>query len=240
MNLSNRHLRVLLPAALAALPLLLASAAQADVRDRSKTREITRTAPSGKQTNRITERARLGNSTTSSTTVTGPDGRTATRNSNGQYDEQTGTWTRHSESVGPNGRTAATDATVVRTDSGYVRDVTHTGPAGGTSTRHTEANYDPATRTATRSSTATGPDGKTVASNATTVRTEDGYQRDVTKTGPEGKTVTAHTDAVIDREAGTAQRTTTVTGPDGKTATREVNRTWTPRTKDAPAGESAE
>jgi hypothetical protein len=206
---------------------------QAEARDRATSREVTRTGPNGQQMHRETERARVGNTVSSSTTVTGPNGRAATRASNGQYDPDTRTWTRHSESTRPNGKTSTTDATAVKTENGYVRDVTHVGPNGGTSTRHSEASYDPATQTLTRSSVATGPNGQSVTTNAATVRTEDGYQRDATRTGPNGQTITAHTDAAIDREAGTAQRTTTVTGPNGKTATKEVTRTWTPRDGDA-------
>ncbi|MFL6549613.1 MAG: hypothetical protein ACJ8OJ_13025 [Povalibacter sp.] len=232
MNLSNR-VRSLLPTAAAALPLILSVlSAQADARDRVGERDITHTGANGRETHRTTERARVGNAVSSNTTVTGTDGRSATRTSNGQYDPETKTWTRHSESTGPNGKTATTDATAVRTDNGYVRDVTHTNPSGETSTRHSEGTYDPATQTWSRSTVATGPDGKSATTSATTARTDSGYQRDLTRTGPNGQTTTAHTDAVIDREAGTAQRTTTVTRPNGATATKEVTRSWTPKSAD--------
>jgi hypothetical protein len=77
--------------------------------------------------------------------------------------------TRPATSTGPNGKTSNCDSTTTRTDNGYVRDATRTGPNGNTVSSNTVASYDADTKTATRSTTVVGADGKT--SSAVTTKT---------------------------------------------------------------------
>jgi hypothetical protein len=49
---------------------------------------------------------------------------------------------------------------VQKTDTGYTRDVTHTGPNGKTVTTDGSANYDSSTGTLTQQRTVTGPNGQ--------------------------------------------------------------------------------
>jgi hypothetical protein len=121
---------------------------------------VTRTGPEGRTARRDTTRTATEHGFESSTSVTGPGGKTATREQTGNYDPATKTWTRDANSVGPNGKTASTEAVVQKTDSGYTRDVTHTGPNGKSVTTQGSGSYDASTGTLTQERTKTGPNGK--------------------------------------------------------------------------------
>ena len=87
--------------------------------------------------------------------------------------------------TGPAGKTATTHDEVHRTEGGYTRETTHTGPNGGVTTRNAAGSYDAETKTWTRDATTTRPDGSTATSHSERTRTEDGYQRSATHTGPQ-------------------------------------------------------
>jgi len=57
-------------------------------------RNVSRTGPNGKTSSRSTAVTPTGNGYNKSTTVTGPQGSTATRQAEGQWDPETKTWTR--------------------------------------------------------------------------------------------------------------------------------------------------
>ena len=99
---------------------------------RSVNHTVTRTGTEGRSASRSTTKTITDNGYQRSTTATGPNGQTATHNATGAYNADTKTWTRDASSVGPNGGTTSTNATVQKTDSGYTRDVTHTGVNGNT------------------------------------------------------------------------------------------------------------
>ena len=163
MSILRRSVRALLPAALAAVPLLAGFvSAPANAGERSHT-----------------------------AVRTGANGKTATRTGNSNYDASTGTFTRDVATTGPNGNTSSAHIEVVRTEDGFERSATRTGPDGKTATSstavaRTEDGY-------TRDSAKTGPNGKTVttavagsydAETNTATRTR-------TTTGPDGQTSTA-------------------------------------------------
>lgn len=213
----------LLSAAIA-LPFVMAvTAAPADAGERS--RKVVRTGPNGQQVQATHNRSMQNGQYSANSTWTGPNGKTATRNTTGQYDAEAGKWTRDTQSVGPNGATSSTHAEVQRTESGYSRDVTHTGPSQETQSHadfvRTEDGFE-------RNKAVTGPNGKTSTSATTLTRTDDGYVRDRTVTGPHGKTMTQHTEANYDADTHTATRIRTTTGPTGQTVTQEVTRTVQP------------
>ncbi|HCR11881.1 MAG TPA: hypothetical protein PKD41_12070, partial [Solidesulfovibrio sp.] len=64
---------------------------------------------------------------------------------------------RKSTVTGPGGRSATNEATTVRTPGGYSRSATTTGPNNNAVTRNSAGQYNPATRTWSSGSTATGP-----------------------------------------------------------------------------------
>jgi hypothetical protein len=196
MKSAHRTLHSLLLATALALPLLTAAAVDAEAGER--TRKITRTGADGRQAQAVQHRRFQDGQYHATTTWTGPNGKTARRETYGTYDKDAGQWTRDTTSVGPNGKTRNTHAEVQRTDSGYTRDVVHTGPQGEMRL-HTDF-----------------------------VRTENGFEMNKSITPPNGKTITQQTVMTYDPESHTATSVRTMTGPNGQTVTREVTRTWTP------------
>ena len=105
---------------------------------------VTRTGPAGNSATRNTTATATANGFESSSTVTGSNGKTASRSQTGTYDPATKTWTRSANSVGPNGKTASTDVVVQKTDTGFTRDVTKTGPNGKTTSTSRQTTVTPA------------------------------------------------------------------------------------------------
>lgn len=183
---------------IASLTVDVANAGERPRAGQSVHRTTTHTGPQGNTSTRVHDRTVTDNGFKSSTAVTGPNGKTASREQTGAYDASTGTWTRNATSTGPNGKTASTNAVVQKTEDGYTRDVTRTGP-----------------------------DGKTATSSAEVVKTENGYTRDVTRTGPNGNTTTIAASGNYDASTGTYTQERTKTLPNGETSstTRTVTKT---------------
>jgi hypothetical protein len=110
----------------------------------SVNRTTTHTGPQGRTATRQHNRTITDNGFNSSTQVTGPNGKTASRQQTGAYDAATGTWTRNAASTGPNGKSTSTSAVVQKTDDGYTRDVTRTGPNGNSATKTQTVTRTPA------------------------------------------------------------------------------------------------
>ena len=127
----------------------------------STSRTVTRTGVEGRAATRSTNKTITENGYQRSSTATGPNGKTATRNATGAYNPETKTWTRDASSVGPNGGVSSTNATVQKTDTGYTRDVVKTGPNGNTVTKNASSSYDASTGTLTQQRTIIGPNGAT-------------------------------------------------------------------------------
>lgn len=115
-------------------------------------RTILRTNGSGQTASRQIVTQRTGSGYTKSTTAAGVQGNTATRSARGTWDPATKTWSRSASTTGSAGRTAASSSTV--TTNGYVKSSTVTGPRGNTASRTTQGNWDPDTKTWTRTTTA--------------------------------------------------------------------------------------
>lgn len=93
---------------------------------------------------RHTERQRTDNGHTSHTEWTDRDGRTATRDATVTRDPEAGTRTRDVTYTGRNGGVTTVDDVTQRTDNGYTRNTTVTGPNGATGTRHVTVACDKA------------------------------------------------------------------------------------------------
>jgi hypothetical protein len=102
--------------------------------------------------------------------------------------------------TGPNGLSTQRVTSRVRSGDTVTSHSTVTGPKGKTASRSSAVSYDPATKTLTRDTVATGPNGKAVTTDATTVRTDNGVHRDVVKTGPNGNTVTHRTETTVSKK----------------------------------------
>lgn len=178
--------KILLSAAVAAPFVMAVSATTAAAGERA--RNVTRTGPDGKQLQGMRNRSLQDGHYESHSSWTGANGKTASRDTVGDYDADTRKWTRDTTSVGPNGKTATTHAEVQKTDTGYSRDVTHTGRDGQQSSSHTD--FVKTEDGFERSKTMTGPNGKTTTADTTLTRTEDGSVRETVITRPNGETVT--------------------------------------------------
>jgi len=86
-------------------------------------------------------------------------------------------------------------SSISRTRNGdsATRSVTRTGPHGRSIVHNGSASYDPASKTFTRSSSTTGPNGGTTSSTGTIVGTGNGTVRTTSFTGLNGQT---HTEQV--------------------------------------------
>jgi hypothetical protein len=170
----------------------LATAAHAD-----RTRSSTRTFSNGQSVQRqaAVKHSEPG-SVSRSRSVQGSNGKMATSEFARNYDASTQTLSRDRVVTGPNGQTASRNSDVMRTENGATRDVVRTGPEGKTVASHGEiaregntvtgsrtvtgpegatvsrdgiATYDAATQTLTQTRITTVPEGET--STKTTTRT---------------------------------------------------------------------
>ncbi len=89
-----------------------------------------------------TEVQRTEHGHTRSDTWTGDNGKSATRDAEVVNDRATQTRTRDVQWTGPNGQQATRTDVTQRTDNGYTRDSTATGPRGGTVERDVVATHD--------------------------------------------------------------------------------------------------
>jgi hypothetical protein len=94
-----------------------------------------------------TQHARTQDGRTRHDEVTGPQGRSATRDATVVNDREAGTHTRDVVATGPNGRQATRHDVAQRTADGHARGSTVTLPDGRTATRDVTATHDPATGT---------------------------------------------------------------------------------------------
>lgn len=194
--------------------------------DNGYVRDATRVGPNGNSTSTHTEAVRTENGRSINTTVTGSNGGVSTRATD-VVRTDTGS-ERNTVVTGPNGRSATANTVVTRTGDGVASSTVVTGPNGQTMSREGSTSYDADTRTLSRTSTTTGPNGNTATFNSTATRTEDGYVRDASRTGPNGNTVTSNTVGSYDADTQTATRSTTVTGPQGQPRSTVTSSTFTP------------
>lgn len=114
-------------------------------------RNVSRTGTDGKTASRSINTTRSASGYNRSTTYTGPQGNTASRNAQGQWDPATKTWTKSVNAAGASGQSATRNTTASRTDNGYTKSTTVTGPQGNSATRSVNGQWDPETKTWTKS-----------------------------------------------------------------------------------------
>jgi len=148
MTAANFKLGALAAATALALVIGMPSAQADDSRPRTRAAQAAQPAerharpnlPRGDRTVHV-ERQRTDNGHTSQRVVTGPNGRTASRDAVVQNDPQAGTRTRDVTYTGPNGNVRTVNDATQRTDDGYTRTTTATGPKG-TATREVTVSCD--------------------------------------------------------------------------------------------------
>jgi hypothetical protein len=152
---------------------------------------------------RHTERTRTQDGRTRHDEVTGPRGRSASRDATVVTDRDAGTHTRDVVATGPNGGQATRRDVAQRTDDGYTRNSTVTLPDGRTATRDATVVNDRDAGTRTRDAVTTGPNGGTRTLNDEVQRTEDGFTRSTSVTNPNGSSATRDVTATYDPATGT-------------------------------------
>jgi hypothetical protein len=151
---------------------------------------------------RTTERQRTENGHMRRDTVTGPEGRTATRDAVVTNDRDAGTRTRTVDYTGPNGQTASVDSVTTRTEDGFTRSTTATNPQGETATRDMTVVRDKEAGTTTRTANYTTFEGREGSMSDVIQRTEDGYSRDTVRNFPNGQTHNRSVDVACDMDVG--------------------------------------
>ena len=140
-------------------------------------------------------------------------GKSASRHVDVTSDAATGARIRNAVWTGPQGRNMTVDTVTQRTGSGYTRDSTATRDDGRTATRNTTVVNDRAAGTRAVDSTTTGFNGRTTTYSSDSLRTDDGYVRDVTRTLPDGQVNQRSID--VSCNAGEQSCTRTVVGGNG-------------------------
>jgi|GEM_PF-1269792 len=114
-------------------------------------RNVSRTGADGRTASRSINTSRTADGYNRSTTYAGPQGNTASRSAQGQWDPATKTWTKSVTAAGSTGQSASRNTTVTRTDTGYAKSTTVTGSQGNSATRSVTGQWDPATKTWSKS-----------------------------------------------------------------------------------------
>lgn len=101
------------------------------------------------------------------TVLTNAKGETATRNVEVVNDKEAGTHTRTMTGTTFEGKPISGQSVTTKTDTGFTREGTFTGPNGQTRTREVEVSTE--SNTVTKTSTTTNPNGKTETHTSTHV-----------------------------------------------------------------------
>jgi hypothetical protein len=115
------------------------------VRDReagTRAREVDYTGPNGKTGSVDSLRTKTDDGFTRSTTVTNPQGETATHDLTVSRDQEAGTITRESNYTTFDGREGAKSDVIQRTEDGFSRDTTRTLPNGESHTRSVDVSCE--------------------------------------------------------------------------------------------------
>lgn len=123
--------------------------------------DVTRTYGNGKTVNRHTEQTATATGFNRSSTMTGSDGRTASRNVSANRDAETGTYTKSVNGTRMNGDTYSGERVTQKTDDGYTRSSTRTNASGETASKQVSAVVDRENGTLTKNISATGFNGET-------------------------------------------------------------------------------
>lgn len=119
-------------------------------------RSVARTGAHGKTATKTINATRTENGYSRDVQATGPQGNQATRSAQGQWDAGSTTWSRQATSTGPKGNTVTGSTTTMRTSDGYTRNTAVTGPQGTSASRSVQGQWDPVTKTWSKSVTTSG------------------------------------------------------------------------------------
>lgn len=139
----------------------------------SYTQDTTRTLSDGRVFKHHTEQTVSANGFQRNSTMTNPEGKTATRLVTGTRDPETNTFTKKVEGTTFEGKTYSRDVTTQKTSDGYTREMDATGPNGKTKHREVVATVDKDAGTLTRDIEVTKPNGQVVEKTVTTTRKVD-------------------------------------------------------------------
>jgi hypothetical protein len=114
-------------------------------------RQVTRTGVNGNSASRNTTVTRTDDGYQRDVVRQGPQGNTRTKSSQGQWDADSGTWTRQTTATNANGQSTSASSSVTSNDQGYGKTTTVTGPQGSTATRTVDGHWDANTNTWTKS-----------------------------------------------------------------------------------------
>jgi hypothetical protein len=206
-------------AAGALLALLAAHAPALEARERGAAAQrparpmAQRPMPARPPVTRTTETQRTDDGFVRNTTLTRPDGSTATQQRTVVNDREAGTRSVDVTRTGFDGRTRSMSQDVQRTEDGWTSTRTLTNADGQTATRNTSVSIDKEAGTRTRESELTTFDGRSASSTTVTTRTDNGFTRETSGTGPNGQTFERTVTKECDKAAGKC--TTTVTNDRG-------------------------
>ena len=108
----------------------------------TRTRNVDYTGPNGGTTSVDSVRTRTDDGFTRATTVTNPQGETATRDLTVSRDKEAGSVTREANYTTFDGREGSMTDVIQRTEDGFTRDTTRTLPNGTTHTRAVDVSCD--------------------------------------------------------------------------------------------------
>lgn len=100
--------------------------------------------------------SRSGNTISRKSVTTGNQGNSVVRETGGAWDSQTKTWNKNATTTGPNGKSIKKSSTATRTNNGYAKESTVTGPQGGSAGRSVEGAWDAETQTWTKTVNSSG------------------------------------------------------------------------------------
>lgn len=139
----------------------------------SYTQDSTRTLSDGRVFTRHTEQTVSNTGFQRNTTLTNPEGKTATRTVTGTRDPANKTYTRSVDGTTFSGKTYSRDTVTQKTSDGYTRETNATLPNGKTMERDVHATVDKQAGTLTRDISVTKPNGQVVEKTVVTTRTVD-------------------------------------------------------------------
>lgn len=113
-------------------------------------RQVTRSGANGNSATRTNTVNRTDQGYQRDIVRQGPQGYSTSKSTQGQWDADSGTWSRQTTATNANGQSATASQSLTRTDSGYSRSKTVTGPEGNSATKSVEGSWDPETNTWTK------------------------------------------------------------------------------------------
>lgn len=153
-----------------ASPMAMAEKVRLDRHARhSITADVTRTTGNGKTMSRHTEQAVTETGFRRESTMTSPEGKTASRIVEGSRDPDTHTYTKTVQGTRMNGDTYSAERVTQKTEDGYNRSVSRTNAAGETASKQVNTVVDRENHTITKNITGNGFNGE--VHTATVVKT---------------------------------------------------------------------